>query len=58
MPTFDELNEMEWRQRQRQRQPQKSNWFNDQNNNFARASQFLVHFFAFPAQLRREMAKF
>ena len=32
--------------------------FNEQNNNSARASRFFVHFFAFTAQLRREMTKF
>ena len=44
--------------RQRQGERQKSNRFNEQNNNSARASRFLLHFFAVPAQLRREMAKF
>ena len=33
----------------------KNNSFNEQNNNSARASRFLVHFFAFT---RREMTKF
>ena len=32
--------------------------FNEQNNNSACASHFFVHFFAVPAQLRREMTKF
>ena len=36
----------------------KSNGFNEQNNNSARASRFFVHFFAVPTQLRREMMKF
>ena len=36
----------------------KNNRFNEQNNNSARISRFFVHFFAFTAQLRREMAKF
>ena len=36
----------------------KNNRFNEQNNNSARASRFFVHFFAFTAQLRREMPKF
>ena len=36
----------------------KNNRFNEQNNNSARASRFFVHFFAFTAQLRREMTKF
>ena len=44
--------------RRRQRERQKSNGFNEQNNNSARASRFFVHFFAVPAQLRREMTKF
>ena len=30
----------------------------EQNNNFARASQFFVNFFAVPAQLRRKIAQF
>ena len=42
----------------RLRQRQKNNGFNEQKNNFARASRFLVHFFAFTAQLRCEMTKF
>ena len=36
----------------------KSKRFNEQNNNSAPASRFFVHFFAVPAQLRGEMAKF
>ena len=36
----------------------KSNRFNEQKNNSARASRFFVHFFAVLAQLRREMTKF
>ena len=31
------------------RERQKSNGFNEQNNNSARASRFFVHFFAVPA---------
>ena len=42
-----------WR---RQRGRQKSNTFNNQNNNFARASRFFVHFFAVTARLLRENA--
>ena len=42
--------------RRRQRGRQKSNRFNNQNNNFARASRFFVHFFAVTARLRRENA--
>ena len=41
--------------RERKRQRQKVNRFNEQNNNFARASPCLAHFFAVPVQLRREM---
>ena len=44
--------------RQRQRERQKSNRFNEQNNNSARASRFFVNFFAVPEKLRREMTKF
>ena len=42
--------------RGRQRKRQKKNWFNKQNNNFARASRFFVHFFPVFARLRRENA--
>ena len=46
-------------QRRRRRQPgrQKSNRFITQNNNFARASRFFVHFFTVLARLRRENAQ-
>ena len=44
--------------RRQQGERQRSNKFNDQNNNSARASRFFVHFFPVPAQLRREMTKF
>ena len=37
---------------------QKSNKFNNQNNNCTYASHFFVHFFAFPAQLQHEMTPF
>ena len=40
------------RRRRRQRERQKSNTFNNQNNNFARASRFFVHFFVATARLR------
>ena len=40
--------------RRRQRELQKSNRFDKQNNNFAHASRFFVHFFASTARLRRE----
>ena len=36
----------------------KNNWFNKQNNNFARAPHFFVHFFPVFARLRRENALF
>ena len=42
--------------RERQREGQKNNWFNKQNNNFARPSHFFVHFFLVFARLRRESA--
>ena len=44
--------------RRRQEERQKSDSFNEQKHNCARASRFFVHFFAVPAQLRREMIKF
>ena len=43
-----DLTELRWR---RQGERQKSNRFNEQNNNSARASRFFVHFFAVPAQI-------
>ena len=42
--------------RRRQRERQKSNRLNKQNNNFARASRFFVHFFTVTARLRRKNA--
>ena len=42
--------------RERQQERQKNNRFNKQNNNFAGASRFFVHFFARFARLRRENA--
>ena len=39
------------RRRRQQRERYKSNRFNQQNNNFARASRFFVHFFAVIARL-------
>ena len=44
------------RRRRPQRERQKSNRFNNQNNNFARASRSFVHFFSVTARLRRENA--
>ena len=45
------------RSRRRQRERQKPSRFRLANNNFARASRFFVHFFAFTARLRYESAK-
>ena len=42
--------------RQRQRQRPKNNRFYKQNDNFARASHFFVHFFLVFARLQRENA--
>ena len=42
--------------RGRQGEHQKNNWFNKQNNNFARTSRFFVHFFPVFARLRSENA--
>ena len=42
--------------RGRQRERHKNNRFNKQNNNFARASHFFVHFLPVFARLRRENA--
>ena len=44
------------RQQRRKRVRQKSDRFNNQNNNFARASRVFVHFFAVTARPRRENA--
>ena len=44
--------------RRRQGDRQKSHRFNEQNNTFANASRFFVHFFDVPSQLRREMTRF
>ena len=41
--------------RRLQGERQKSNRFNEQNSNSARALRFFVHFFTVPAQLRREI---
>ena len=43
-------------QRGRQQERQNNKRFNKQNNKFARASRFLVHFFPVFARLRRENA--
>ena len=52
------IRDLKIRQRRRQRELHKSNRFNNQNNNFAGASRFFVHFFAVTARLRRENAYF
>ena len=57
MNIFRDLTKLR-RRRKGERQKKKKNRFNEQNNNSARASRFFVHFFAVPAQLRREMTKF
>ena len=50
------IRERRQRRRRRQRERQISNKFIQQNNNFARAAHFFVHFFAVTAGLRRENA--
>ena len=56
---IDDSGELKQRRRRRQRERQKSNRFKFwQNNNFARASRFFVHFFAVVARLQRESASF
>ena len=57
-PTLKHNRDIKIRRRRRQRGCQKSNRFNNQHNNFARASRFFVHFFAVTARLRRENAWF
>ena len=46
--------ELQQRRRRRQQELQKSNRLDKQNRNFARAADFLVHFFAVTARLRSE----
>ena len=48
--------EVTQRRRRRQRERQKRKGCDWQNNNFARASRFFVHFFAVVARLQRESA--
>ena len=50
------IRELKQRRRRRQRERQKSNWFIEQNSNFARASRFFVHFFDVVARLQRVSA--
>ena len=52
------IRELKIRWQRRQRELHKSNRFNNQKNNFARASRFFVHFPAVTARLRRENAQF
>ena len=54
------IRELKQRRRRRRRQlgRQKSNRFIAQNNDFARASRFFVHFFTVLARLRRENREF
>ena len=48
--------ELKQRRRRRQRERQKAIGLDWQNNNFARASRFFVHFLAVAARLQRENA--
>ena len=52
----DDIRDVKIQRRGRQQERQKNNRFNKQNNNFARALRFFVHFFARFARLRRENA--
>ena len=49
------INDLTKLRRQRQRERQKSSTFIEQNDNSARASRFLVHLLAVPAQVQREI---
>ena len=51
-----DIREFTQRRRRRQRERQKAIGFDQQNNNFARASRFFVHFSAVVARLQRESA--
>ena len=55
-PDVQDFWDLKIRRRRRQRERRKNNTFNNQNDNFARASRFFVHFFAVTARLRRENA--
>ena len=57
-PHLGHIRDLKIRRQRRRRERQKSNRFSNQNNNFARASRFFVHFFAVTARLRRENAQF
>ena len=52
------IGELKQRRRRQQSGRQKSNRFITQNNNFACASRFFVHFFTVLARLRRENLEF
>ena len=58
MRPIDLIRDLTKLRRRRQGESPKSNRFNDQNRKSARASRFFAHFFAIPAQLRRDMTKF
>ena len=53
---FEENKEFTQRWRRRQRERQKAMGLDKQNNNFARASRFFVHFSSVVARLQRETA--
>ena len=53
---MEDIRDFKIQRRGRQQERQKKKWFNKQNNNFARASRFFVHFFARFARPRRENA--
>ena len=54
---MEDIRDFKIQRRGRQQERQKKTIrFNNQNNNFARASRFFVHFFARFARLRRENA--
>ena len=52
------IREFTQRRRRRKENDKKAIGFDKQNNNFARASRFVVHFSAVGARLQRETAKF
>ena len=57
-PITVDIRDLKIQRRRQQRGSQKSNRFNNQNNNFARASRLFVHFFSVTARLRPENASF
>ena len=52
------IREFTQRRRRRKENDKKAIGLDKQNNNFARASRFVVHFSAVAARLQRETAKF